>query len=190
MRISLPADHLFRRYGDVQSFISPILPEEDFFEASRLMRVRDFTIGILPFGYPAEAVLDPDSLRFPTQWSGIFFNYHERWVPFDGAKRFALDRAYLHFYLTPLDDLQAASLHCDPSLDRTEANFSYKRGPHLHIAGAIPDISRSHLSICASDNALGGNNLGSLTRTLKSGLSLIIDELIPKYCRHIEGLAA
>lgn len=97
----------------------------------------------------------------------------------------ALDRAYLHLHLKSLDDLQAASLHCDPMTEKSEVNYTYKRGPHLHIAGATPDISRAHVSLCVSDRAKGGNNLGSLTSTLKSGLSLLVDELIPAYARHL-----
>lgn len=188
--ISLPADRIFRRFDDLKSFISPLLSANDLFEASRLPGVRDFTIGILPFGYSAESVMDPAELRFPTNWESLFFNYHERWVPIHGGKAFGLERAYLHLYLSALDDLQAASLHCDPMMEKVESNYLYKRGPHLHLAGAVPDISRAHVSICVADNARGGNNLGSLTNTLNAGLGMLIDEIIPAYERHLERLAA
>lgn len=188
--ISLPADRLFRRFDDLRSFISPLLSVSDLFEPQRLPSVRDYTIGILPFGYSAESVLDPSELRFPTKWDKIFFNYHERWVPIQGGKAFGLQRAYLHLYLSVLGDLQAASLHCDPMMAKVESNYRYKRGPHLHLAGGLPDISRAHVSICVADNALGGNNLGSLTRTLQSGLGMLIEELIPVYTTHLERLAA
>ncbi len=187
--ISLPVDRIFRRFDDLKVFITPLLSESDYFEPVRLPSVRDFTIGVLPFGYASEAVLDPSDVRFPTNWPGIFFNYHERWVPIDGARRFALERAYLHLYLNALDDLQAASLHCDPMLEKSEPNFAYKRGPHLHLAGGMPDISRAHVSICAADKGRGGNNLGSLTTTLRSGLCMLIDELIPTYMRHLDKVA-
>ena len=188
--ITLPADRLFRRYGDLKSLIAPLLSEADLFQAQRLPSVRDFTIGILPFGYSAESVLDPSEVRFPTNWAGIFFKYHERWISIEGGRAFGLERAYLHLYLSALGDLQAASLHCDPMTEKTEPGYRYKRGPHLHIAGAIPDVSRAHVAICISDIARGGNNLGSLTRTLKSGLAMLVDELIPAYDIHLEGLAA
>ncbi|MEC9067785.1 MAG: hypothetical protein VX569_10955 [Pseudomonadota bacterium] len=188
--ISLPADWIHRRFGDVAALIAPLLSPEDYFEAARLTAVRDYTIGILPFGYAAETVMDPSNVRFPTNWDDVFFNYHERWVPIDGGRRFALERAYLHLYLSSLDDLQAASLHCDPMLEKSEVNYRYKRGPHLHIAGAIPDISRAHVSVCVADTARGGNNLGSLTSTFKAGLRLLIDELIPSYSRHLQQDAA
>lgn len=188
--ICLPAERLFRRFDDLKSFIIPLVSEADAYEASRLSGVRDFTIGIIPFGYSAESIADPSESRFPTRWSNIFFNYHERWVPVQGGKTFALERAYLHLYLSTLDDLQAASLHCDPMLEKSEINYAYKRGPHLHLAGALPDISRAHVSVCVADAARGGNNLGSLTRTLKCGLRMLIDELIPAYTKHLERSAA
>lgn len=188
MSIALPVDRIFRRLSDLPPLLSPITSDSDAFVALRLPRVRDYTIGFLPFGYPPESVLDPASVRFPTIWEGIFFNYHERWVPIDAAKSYAMERAYLHIYLTELDDLQAVSLHCDPLLEPGDTSFRFKRGPHLHVAGATPDISRTHISICAADKAMGGNNLGSLTSTLQAGLKMLVDELIPAYNRHLESL--
>ena len=188
--ISLPAERLFRRFDDLKAFIQPLVSETDAYEASRLSGVRDFTIGIIPFGYAAESISDPSESRYPTRWGDIFFNYHERWVPVQSGKVFALERAYLHLYLSTLNDLQAASLHCDPMLEKSEPNYAYKRGPHLHLAGSFPDISRAHVSVCVADAARGGNNLGSLTSTLKSGLRLLIDELIPAYTKHLGLVAA
>lgn len=188
MSVALPVENIFRRLNDLPQLLSPITSESDAFVGSRLPRVRDFTIGMLPHGYAPESVLDPAAVRFPTRWAGIFFNYHERWVAIDAARSYAMERAYLHIYLTDLDDLQAVSLHCDPMLEREDASFQFKRGPHLHLAGATPDISRTHISICAADKAMGGNNLGSLTSTVKAGLRMLVDELIPAYNRHLETL--
>jgi hypothetical protein len=184
--ISLPADRIFRRFDDLKSLIAPLLSPTDLFEPLRLPAVRDYTIGILPFGYSAESVSDPAELRFPTNWADVFFNYHERWVSLKAGREFGLERAYLHLYLSSLGDLQAASLHCDPMMTKAEPNHKYKRGPHLHIAGSSPDISTAHISICVADTARGGNNLGSLTRTLQLGLGMLVDELIPAYTRHLE----
>lgn len=188
MSVALPAKNIFRRLSDLPKLLSLITSESDAFVAIRLPRVRDFTIGMLPHGYAPEAVLDPAAVRFPTKWEGIFFNYHERWVAIDGARNYAMERAYLHIYLRELGDLQAVSLHCDPLIEPDDASFRFKRGPHLHLAGAVPDISRTHISICAADKAMGGNNLGSLTSTMKAGLGLLVDELIPAYNRHLETL--
>lgn len=188
MSVALPVGNIFRRLSDLSQLLSPITSDADAFMAARLPRVKDFTIGMLPHGYAPESVLDPAAVRFPTKWEGIFFNYHERWVAIDAARSYAMERAYLHIYLTELDDLQAVSLHCDPLLEPEDASFRFKRGPHLHLAGAMPDISRTHISICAADKAMGGNNLGSLTSTLQAGLRMLVQELIPAYNRHLESL--
>lgn len=184
MTVGLPADRLVRRFNEVKAFLDPILERRDRFEVGRLPQAPEFTIGIVPRGYAVHTVIDPSALRLVSKWENIYFNYHEMWRPAGSAGRYLMDRAYLHFYIRDHEgerELQALSLHCDPALDRGESSFRYRRGPHLHIGGAEPNIDRAHLSLCVADAALGGNNLGALTKTLKGSLGLVVDEIIPQY---------
>jgi hypothetical protein len=184
LTIRLPADRLYRRTDDIASLVSPLVSNKDLFSAVRLSQVRDYTVSYLPKGYAEKTVLDPSSLRLKTQWDEIYFNYHEIWVPQNTSHFFTLERSYLHLYLRGVEgfeELQALSLHCDPDLDPNDTSFRYKRGPHFHVGGSNPNIDRAHLSLCVSDAALGGNNLGALMRTLKDSLGLVVNELIPQY---------
>src|SRR5436190_10811569 len=153
MTVGLPADRLFRRFADAQALLSPLLEQPDRFEVVRLPQAVDYTIGLIPRGYAAQSVIDPSSLRLPSKWESIYFNYHETWRPTNGSNRYFLDRAYLHFYLRNFEgaeELQALSLHCDPALEKTDPHFRYRRGPHFHVGGARPNIDRAHLSLCVS----------------------------------------
>lgn len=184
MTIGLPADRLFRRLTDVKLLIEPVLGDPARFEVARFPQTSDFTIGVVPRGYAVDMIMDPSSLRIKTRWEDLYFNYHEVWLSSVKTQKFIMERAYLHFYLRNLDgldELQALSLHCDPALDKSHAHYRYQRGPHFHIGGASPNIDRAHVSLCVSDTALGGNNLGALTRTLSHSLGMVIDEFIPHY---------
>lgn len=70
--ISLPSEKISRRIADLRVFIAPLLSDGDLFEATRLTGVRDFTIGVLPFGFATESVYDPTDLRLPTKWGGLY----------------------------------------------------------------------------------------------------------------------
>jgi hypothetical protein len=182
--VGLPADRLYRRLGDVKALLGPILEKPERFDVIRLPQAPDYTIGLVPRGYAVHTVIDPSSLRLASKWESIYFNYHETWRQSGKPERYLLDRAYLHFYLRDfegMEELQALSLHCDPALEKADAHYRYRRGPHFHVGGARPNIDRAHLSLCVSDNALGGNNLGSLTRTLRDSLGMVIREVIPHY---------
>jgi hypothetical protein len=128
--------------------------------------------------------MDPSSLRLKTKWEDVYFNYHETWRPSKNPQTYLMDRAYLHLYLRDhegMEELQALSLHCDPSIEKTDEHYRYRRGPHFHIGGASPSIDHAHLSLCVSDRALGGANLGALTRTFSESIGLVVAELIPQY---------
>jgi hypothetical protein len=182
--VGLPADRLFRRLSDAKAILEPVLAQPERFEITRFPQVSNFTIGAVPRGYAVQTIMDPSSLRLRTRWEDIYFNYHEIWRLGGKPQMYIMDRAYLHFYLRNvegLDELQALSLHCDPALDKNDAHYRYRRGPHFHIGGATPNIDRAHVSLCVSDAALGGNNLGALTRTLRDSLGMAIHEVIPQY---------
>jgi hypothetical protein len=80
-------------------------------------------------------------------------------------------------------DKQILCLHCDPHLEKNDASFQYKRGPHIHIGGATPNIDRSHVSVCLSDPNLGGLDLQAIMSTMKSAVAMINKEIFPSYLR-------
>jgi hypothetical protein len=141
-------------------------------------------VGLVPRGTNPVTITAPDQIRVPTKETGIFANYYEVWQPQVGSANYELERAYLHLHrkLSRDDrDMQILCLHCDPALSPGSASYIYKRGPHLHIGGAAPNIDRAHVSLCIGDAELGGADLDTLTFKLAAAVEMISEEFFPHY---------
>ncbi|HTB04400.1 MAG TPA: hypothetical protein VK804_28370 [Bradyrhizobium sp.] len=107
-------------------------------------------------------------------------NYYESWKQGGKADEYYLDRAYMHIHLAAGSlPQQIFSLHCDPSLHPSSGHFQYKRGPHVHVEGAKPNVSHAHISLCLMDQNLGGADLPTLTLSFGQAVKMIADELLP-----------
>src|SRR5262249_40897440 len=143
----------------------------------------NYTIGVMNKGQAPAAVGDPNLIRIPTKVLGIFINYYEVWVSNRASDDYFLDRAYLHVHLKRTNeapDRQILCLHCDPALEANDQSFVYRRGPHMHIMGASPNIDRSHIAVCLNDPQHGGADIGTLTESLQSAVTMIERELFPR----------
>lgn len=164
--------------------IEPLIANKTRIEVRRLGAGSTYTVGVLPKGTSPASVIAADQLRVPSRVPGVFFNYYEVWEPRERGAEFALERSYLHVYHkvsrdTP--DKQLLSLHCDPLLDTQVPEHRYKKGPHLHVGGAVPNIDRAHLSLCVSDPDHGGADIARLSETLSEAIKMIGVEVFPRY---------
>jgi hypothetical protein len=184
MAVRLALIDLAKRDQHISALIAPLVADSRKVQIRRFGGLRNYVVGAVPYGQSPDLVSDPASLRIPTVQSGSFFNYHEIWLPVLGKDTYDLNRAYLHIYLkrsAAEPELQALSLHCDPTLPKGEPSYIYKRGPHLHVGGAVPNIDRAHISLCIGDSAAGGNNVGSLMANFKRSIDMITSEVLPCY---------
>jgi hypothetical protein len=173
-----------KRPKTVVAIIAPLFADRGKIEVRRLGVGRNFVVGLLPRGIDPSSVTAPDQLRIATKVPGIFVNYHEIWLPDSVSAFYEMERAYLHVHQKAsrdAPDRQILSLHCDLKLQPGDASFRYKRGPHLHVGGADPNIDRAHISVCLNDPERGGNDVASLTSTLSEAVSMINSEILPHY---------
>lgn len=181
--LKLPEHELRGRSKDVMRVLSPLV-DRNRIDVRSTPRSRTYTIGVLPRGYAAGSLDNPSSIRAPTKLDGVYFNYYEVWVIETKTNEYLLDRAYLHLHLKKTNsaqDAQVLCLHCDPQTSLSDGSTAYRRGPHLHIMGAIPNIDRAHIALCLNDPYYGGTDVHKLTRTLESAVKMIAREIFPRY---------
>jgi hypothetical protein len=120
-------------------------------------------------------------------------SYQERWCPVnEKRKRYYLERAYLHLYLTTQIEGEAMEkelllLHCDPNETDEPVDWpglrhsKYKRGPHLHISTAQQPIPHSHfaLNACHLDSVL--SSVESLTKAMEVAVQMLEDQVLRLY---------
>jgi hypothetical protein len=184
MAVRLTTADLAQRAPRIIDLVAALVSDRAKIHVERFPNVGGYVVGVLPHGMSPALVRDPDELRVRTVQNGTFFNYHEVWVPVRATDKYDLNRAYLHFYIkrgVADAELQALSLHCDPALQATDASYLYRRGPHLHVGGADPSISRAHLSLCVGDTAMGGNNVGAMMTKFRRSIDMIAAEMLPCY---------
>ena len=177
------ADTLSYRPKKIREVLGSVVSDPSALDIRPMTNFTDYVVGPMPHGSNFSNFSDPSDIRLKTAWENIYFNYHEIWQS-DGTRYFSLNRAYFHLYLTrgsSSSEIQSLSLHCDPMLAKSERSYLYKRGPHLHIGNAAPDISRAHLSLCVGDNQVGGNTVNALMGKFKKALEMISVEIVPRY---------
>jgi hypothetical protein len=166
--------------------LTPLVADRNRIMVAPLGAGQNFTLGVIPKNVAPADVAFPDTVRVPTKVEGVFLNYHEVWAPERTSDDYILNRSYMHVHLKRKQDspdLQLLCLHCEPSLkqEKGDASFPYKRGPHLHIGGASPDIARAHIAICLNDSDFGGSDIDLLTKTLRAAVQMIRQEIFPRY---------
>ena len=128
--------------------------------------------------------------RFTTYVPSLLGEYYERWRPVDEKrKRYFLDRAYLHLYMTTRVDgqpteKQMLALHCDPNEPDEPDNWAgpvharYKRGPHLHISVAEHPIPHSHIALnaCHLDSVL--HSVESLSEAMQRAVQMLDHQVL------------
>lgn len=184
MPITASIEEVVKRPKAVIAIIAPLFDDLRRIEVRRLGVGRNYVVGLVAKGVDPSSVTVPDEMRIATKAVGIFINYHEVWLPDSGSATYEMERAYLHVHQkTSRDapDRQILSLHCDPKLEPTDASFRYKRGPHIHLGGADPNIDRAHISVCLTDANMGGNDVGAISSTLSAAVSMIDAEIFPHY---------
>jgi hypothetical protein len=135
---------------------------------------------VLPHGRRPNTFSNPEEVLVATRASNVLMNYYETWRQTKEADEYYLDRVYMHMHIVARPKpQQVLSLHCDPSMNASDAHFRYRRGPHFHIEGATPNVSRAHISLCLVDQHLGGSDLRALTSSFGEAVQLIASELFP-----------
>jgi len=189
LTIVAPVHVVAERYRAASAVLEPLFSRKADMNVRRLGAGRSFVVGLVPRGVNPATITAPDHLRVPTRATGVFINYYEVWLPLSGSSDYQLERVYLHVYRRANRedvDQQLLSLHCDPALAVGSDSYIYKRGPHLHVGGAIPNIDRAHVSLCIGDDDLGGKDVDSLTYKFAVAVEMISDEFFPHYV----GIAA
>jgi hypothetical protein len=180
--ILVDADTLHReRRRAVRRLVAPILPQPPNAVVEQVGLVRNaYVIGVLPVGRSPTSYQNPEEILVATRSPKILMNYYETWRPRANSGEYSLDKAYMHIHsVFSSEAKQIFSLHCDPCLHPSERHFRYKRGPHVHIEGAVPDVSRGHISLCLAHKDLGGTDILSLTSSLAEAVNMIASELLP-----------
>jgi hypothetical protein len=175
---------LLQRRPAIIRLISPLVRDRNRIEIRQLPGGQNYTICLLNKGQSPSTIASADLIRVPTKIDGVFANYYELWLPERQSGRYLLERAYMHIYSkknSQAQDKQILCLHCDPLIKTSDRSFAYKRGPHLHVIGATPNIDRSHISICLNDPNFGGADVQTLTLTLQSAVKMIEHEILPHY---------
>jgi hypothetical protein len=182
--ISLTARELHERRPAIIRLLAPLVADRGRIEIRRIGAGLTYTLGVLNKGQSPNLITDADLIRVPTLVRGVFLNYYEVWVSDRDSGEYVLDRAYMHVHLKKADeapDRQILCLHCDPRLSTQHQSFAYRRGPHLHVLGASPNIDRSHISVCLTDPQHGGADVHVLTQTLQLAVKMIEREIFPHY---------
>ena len=173
-----------KRQSAIRGLITPLVYDRNRIEVRRVGGAQTFTLSVINSGQSPASVINADWVRVKTKVDGVFINYYEVWVSDRDTKEYLLERAYMHVHLKKSNeaaDKQILCLHCDPLLKSSDQSFSYKRGPHLHVLGASPNIDRSHIAICLTDPNYGGADIHILTHTLQSAVKMIEREIFPHY---------
>ena len=184
MTIEASIDVVTSRWKTVPRIVEPLFAKRSDAHGGRLGAGRTFTVGLTPRSGRAETITAPDQVRVPTKVRGLFANYYEVWIPDQRGTTFKMDRAYLHLHRQRHrddDDVQLLSLHCDPALPTSQPAYIYKRGPHLHVGGASPNIDRAHISLCLGDVELGGADVDALTDRFSQAVRMISEEILEFY---------
>jgi hypothetical protein len=177
----------YKRRNSIKHLIAPLLPDISNTVVEQIGLNRDYyTVGPIPRGSNPSSFLNPEDPVVHTQIPNVFINYYEMWGASEAGNNYFLERAYMHFhYATRGEQKQILALHCDPAMHQDESHYRYKRGPHFHVEGGNPDLSRAHVSLCLSDDALGGSDLISLMTTFRDAVSMIRKEIFPCWERKI-----
>jgi hypothetical protein len=181
--ITIDDSQLADRTREIRGLVAGLVANKRGIEVRQLPGGVDYIVGVLSKGVAPESVTSPELIRVPSKIIGVYLNYHERWRPITKSTLYELERAYLHIYLAPKNgvDRQILCFHYEPSTGAADASAAYKNGPHLHVGGATPSITKAHLAICVNDDDLGGEDLQALNKTLKAAIRMIELELLPKY---------
>jgi hypothetical protein len=181
--IALPSSELYqRRRQAVRRVVAPLLPQPPNVAVEQVGPGRDaFTLGILPKNRSPASFLNPEDALVATRTTGLLLNYYETWRQVEDTDNYYLDRAYMHIHLGMRNSQprQVLSLHCDPSMHHSEEHYPYKRGPHLHVEGASPNVDRAHICLCLLDADLGGADVIRLTESISAAVRMIVKELVP-----------
>jgi hypothetical protein len=169
------------RRATVRRLVAPLLPVPPNVEVQQVGVNRDaYVLGVVPRGRIPSSYLNPEEALVPTRVPRILMNYYESWRSSIEPDEYFLDRAYMHIHVVVQSTQQhVLSLHCDPALRSSDSNFRYKRGPHVHVEGAIPTVNRAHISLCLMDERLGGDTILALTSSLREAVKMISAELFP-----------
>ena len=180
--VSISAESLWdKRAKVVRRLLSPLLPTDHHAKIQQIGPGRNaFTLGALPPSAVAAPYINPEDPRVATKVFRLFLNYYETWRPDSKGDIYFLDRCYMHIHLQrSYDSKQLLSLHCDPCIVSSEQHYRYKRGPHLHLEGAEPNVDRAHISLCLHDSRLGGDTVDELTSVLREAVHMIDKEMFP-----------
>lgn len=171
------------RRASAIKLVRSLVADKRGFEVRQVGGGGDYVVAAIPKGTGPRDISDPEQTRLPSKIEGVFLSYHERWHPVPKSSDYQLDRVYLHLHIAPRrgEDRQVLCFHFEPSAGATDASAAFKNGPHLHLGGAVPSISKSHIAICVNDENLGGTDIVGLERTLTAAIRMIELEMLPKY---------
>lgn len=120
--------------------------------------------------------------RLPSKVGHLFINYYEIWVSEDGGVSYSLEKAYMHLDQASQDgrkDDEILAIHCDPCTSRSDAQYPFKRGPHMHISSRIGSLNKAHIALCLTNVDNVCSNAQALTDALKEIVAMIDGEFFP-----------
>lgn len=187
-RILVSAKELYHRRGTVlRNLLAPLLPTPPNVRVDQIgLGRQEFTLGVLAGSQRPNPSVDPNEVFVPTRVRKFLMNYYEVWKPKQATDHYYLFRAYMHFHFVGGPDrapIQILSLHCDPALHGDEEHYRYKRGPHLHVNSARPDVGRAHISLCINDDQLGGDDIRLWNKNFQKVVRMISEEVVPRWER-------
>jgi hypothetical protein len=169
------------RKSNVRNLLAPLLSQPPNIAVEQIGFARNrYTLGLIPKNRAPSSIQNPEDAVVTTRVPGVLLNYYEMWSPVEGTDSYSLRRAYMHLHLGRGSAVrQIMALHCDPEMSPSDQHYKYKRGPHLHLEGAQPSVSRAHISLCLLDQQLGGADIVRLTNSMRAAVEMVGSELFP-----------
>lgn len=177
--ILINSNSLMKRRIDIERLFRPICRAKKI-EVFRKSDTEKIIIGLGPgnFGNSAR------DARYPSKKSSLFINYFEIWYPDAADQTCSLDKAYMHLDMPNHDgtfEEEVLALHCDPTIDKMDPAYIYKRGPHMHIPGHKWKIDKAHIALCVTNLDQTCSTIDSLTDALASIIKMIDAEILPQF---------
>jgi len=164
---------LGKRRTRIQKILEPLLPKRP--EVSMVSNTSGATFQL---GRSARSLRDG---RIRTRTPSVALNYFEVWIAASLKGDVTLEKWYLHLDAEEISGYsEILALHCDPNIDKNDASYMYKKGPHVHPSGWNSNFTNSHIAVfldrveavCQSDVALD--------EALSVAIRMIDDEFLPK----------
>jgi hypothetical protein len=174
--LQIPESQLLQRWNVIRKLFAPLTPNNrplTFFKPTPQGGI--VALGTDNFG------TNPRLARHVSKLPDVFLNYYEIWIAQREAKAFRLDKAYFHLD-TPRPDggnTELLAIHCDAFVRQAEPSALYKRGPHVHVAGAARNLQRAHIALCLASLDTICSDFTAYSTAFGAIVKMVDDEVFP-----------